>query len=226
LKRKEVDMSLTARICGLVIILISGQGVAWSQEKSPEPSIAGLSTPRSSPTGVPGSGAAALSQQLPPSQGVENRGVVLEELVAEALNRNPEILAARRKFEAATKRPSQVSTLPDPKLNFTNFGVGHPASALNRSDFAYLGVGVSQEFPLPGKLSLMKAIARKEADSEQQMVLEAELRVISRLKQAYFDLCYSYKAIDIVEKNRDLLDKLTQIPRRKRPSAGCAESSS
>ena len=133
----------------------------------------------------------------------------------EALDRNPEILAARRKFDVATKRPSQVSTLPEPKLSFTNLGVGHPASALNGSDFAYLGIGLSQEFPFPGKLSLMKAMARKEADSERQMLLDAELRVISTAEAGLFDLSYSHKAIEIVEKNRDLLDKFTKIAEAK-----------
>ncbi|MCI0420717.1 MAG: TolC family protein [Acidobacteria bacterium] len=208
-------MSLTARICGLVIILIGGRTILWSQEKSSDLSTAGLSTPKSSPPSVPGASATTVSPQLPQPQAAEARVVALDELVTEALDRNPEILVARRKFDAATKRPSQVSTLPEPKFNFTNFGVGHPASALNRSEFAYLGIGVSQEFPFPGKLSLMSAMARKEADSERQMVLDAELRVISRLKQAYFDLSYSYRATEIVEKNRDLLDKFTKIAEAK-----------
>ena len=150
-----------------------------------------------------------------PSQSVNREVLTLDELVLEALEKNPEILAARRKFDAATKRPSQVSTLPEPKFSFTNLGVGHPASALNGSDFAYVGVGVSQEFPFPGKLSLMKQVAKKEADSERQMVLETELRVVSRLKRAYYDLYYSHKAIEIVEKNRELLDKFTKIAEAK-----------
>ncbi len=208
-------MSLTARICGLVIILISGKTILWAQEKSSDLSIAGLSTPKSSPPSVPGASAATILPQLPQPQVAEGRAVTLDELVTEALDRNPEILAARRKFDAATKRPSQVSTLPEPKFNLTNFGVGHPVSALNASEFAYLGVGISQEFPFPGKLSLMKAMARKEADSERQIVLDAELRVTSRLKQAYYDLYYSHKAIEIVEKNRDLLDKFTKIAEAK-----------
>ena len=208
-------MSLTARICGLVIILIGGKSVLWAQEKSSDLSIAGLSTPKSSPPSVLGARAAAISPQLPQLQAAEGRVVTLDELVTEALDRNPEILAAGRKFDAATKRPSQVSTLPEPKFSFTNFGVGHPASALNGSDFAYLGIGVSQEFPLAGKAVSDEAMARKEADSERQMVLDAELRVISRLKQAYYDLSYSHKAIEIVEKNRDLLDKFTKIAEAK-----------
>jgi outer membrane protein TolC len=166
-----------------------------------------LAKPGTSTTGTP--------TTVVPSQSANGQVLTLDELVAEALEKNPEILAARRKFDAATKRPSQLGTLPEPKFSFTNFGVGHPASALNGSDFAYVGIGVSQEFPFPGKLSLLKQVAKKEADSERQMVLETELRVVSRLKQAYYDLYYSHKAIEIVEKNRELLDRFTKIAEAK-----------
>src|SRR6266542_2628618 len=78
-------------------------------------------------------------------------GSSLFELVRELRDRNPEIQAARYRFEAATKRPSQVGTLPDPKLSISNFGVGHPVSPLNDSNFAYHGIGITQEIPFPGK---------------------------------------------------------------------------
>lgn len=206
-------MRLITRICGLVIIVISGGTVQWAQEKAAASSVAlGSIQGHSNP---PQANAVAGSSQGTAAQIAGSGTITLDALVAEALEKSPEILAARRKFDAATKRPSQVSTLPEPKFNLTNFGVGHPASALNRSEFAYVGIGVSQEFPFPGKLSLMRAMARKEADSERQIVLDAELRVISRLKQAYYDLYYNHKAIEIVEKNRDLLDKFTKIAEAK-----------
>ena len=66
-----------------------------------------------------------------------------KELITELLQRNPEIQAARWRFDAATKRPSQVGTLPEPTASYTNFGVGHPFSRLNGSNFAYQGFGVS-----------------------------------------------------------------------------------
>ncbi|MGH9354387.1 MAG: hypothetical protein ACRD2G_19840, partial [Terriglobia bacterium] len=40
----------------------------------------------------------------------------LATLVREAERDNPQILAARRAWQAATQVPSQVSTLPDPQL--------------------------------------------------------------------------------------------------------------
>src|ERR1700681_2568926 len=70
--------------------------------------------------------------------------------VSDLLQRIPEIQAARSRFEAATKRPSQAGTLPEPRSRYTNFGVGHPFSPLNATEFAYQGFGVSQEIPFPG----------------------------------------------------------------------------
>src|SRR2546427_10230644 len=78
----------------------------------------------------------------------------LQDLVEQLEKNNPEIRAARFRFEAATKRPSQVAALPEPKLTLANVGVGQPFSRLGVSEFAYRGIGFSQEIPFPGKLSL------------------------------------------------------------------------
>jgi outer membrane protein, heavy metal efflux system len=137
--------------------------------------------------------------------------VTLDELVSEALESNPEILAARKSFEASTKKPSQLGTLPDPVFSLARFGVGQPFSTLNRSEFAYQGFGVSQEIPFPGKLSLRKQIAQKEALSEGQMVRDTQLRVLARVKQGYYDLYFAYKSLEILQKNRDLLDRFVQV---------------
>src|SRR5882762_10596656 len=92
----------------------------------------------------------------------EDRTFGPRDLVVELLQRNPEIQAARSRFEAATKRPSQAGTLPEPTASYTNLGVGHPFSRLNGSNFAYQGFGVSQEFPFPGKLALASEEAKRE----------------------------------------------------------------
>src|SRR3989442_590689 len=82
----------------------------------------------------------------------EERTFGPRDLLSKLLERNPEIQAARSRFEAATKRPSQIGTPPEPTANYTNFGVGHPFSRLNGSEFAYQGFGFSQELPFPGKV--------------------------------------------------------------------------
>src|SRR3990172_11222283 len=50
------------------------------------------------------------------SNGNNKEVTPLKSLVEEALLNNPEIKAARARWEASTKRPSQVSTLPNPTI--------------------------------------------------------------------------------------------------------------
>ena len=137
----------------------------------------------------------------------------LRELMAQLEANNPDILAAQYRFEAATKRPSQVSTLPDPTLSLVNLGVGQPFSRLNGSDFAYRAIGVSQELPFPGKLALAGEEARKEADSERDIYRAVMLEKTAQLKAVYFDWFSVTKSIEVTTKNRDLLDRLEQIAR-------------
>ncbi|HWB84443.1 MAG TPA: TolC family protein [Bryobacteraceae bacterium] len=137
------------------------------------------------------------------------------ELVSELLQRNPEIQAARSRFEAATKRPSQAGTLPEPTATYSNFGVGHPFSRLNGSDFAYHGFSVSQEFPFPGKLALASEEAKREADSEQQKYQAVILDVSSRLKVAYYEWLTVNKAIELTRTHSDLLSRFEEIARNR-----------
>ncbi len=137
----------------------------------------------------------------------------LQELIHQLEMNNPEIRAAQFRFEAATKRPSQVSTLPEPKLTLVNVGVGQPFSRLNVSEFAYRGIGISQEIPFPGKLALAAEEAQREADSDRENYKSVVLEKTSQLKMAYYDWYFVTKAIEITSKNRDLLDRFEQIAR-------------
>ena len=141
------------------------------------------------------------------------RVTLLQELTAELEKNNPEIRGARFRFEAATKRPSQVGTLPEPKLTLANVGVGQPFSRLHVSEFAYRGIGFAQEIPFPGKLGLAAEEAEREADSERQNYRSIVLDKTSQLKTAYYDWYFITKSIEITTKNRDLLDRLEQIAR-------------
>ena len=78
----------------------------------------------------------------------------LSQLLAEAEANNPQISAADHGARAARQMAPQVTTLPDPKFTYQQFSVGSPKpfAGYTNSDFAYIGVGASQELPYPGKL--------------------------------------------------------------------------
>jgi outer membrane protein TolC len=134
-------------------------------------------------------------------------------LVDEALRNNREILAAQKKYEAARQRPTQESSLPDPMVSLGYNSVGNPlpGAGLGSQVLANVGVMVAQEIPFPGKLKLKGDLAFTEAQAEFQQYQAVQLAVISRLKQAYYHLQYTYAATDLLVRDRDLLEKLLQV---------------
>lgn len=151
-----------------------------------------------------GSGLLLFAQQQP---------LKLDELVSEALKNNPEILAAQKRYEASRQRPTQESTLPEPmfSVGYQSVGTPRPIAGIGRDVMANAGVMLSQEFPFPGKLKLRGSMAYKEAEAEFQQYESVQLSVVSRLKQAYYRLCYTYAAGDVLARNRDLMTKLLRV---------------
>ena len=137
----------------------------------------------------------------------------LRDLTSVAIKNNPEIVAAQKKYEAARQRPTQESSLPDPMISLGYNSVGNPlpGAGLGSQVLANAGVMVSQEVPFPGKLKLKGEMASKEAQAGFQQYQAVQLGVISRLKQAYYRLQYTYAASDLLTRNRDLLDKLLKV---------------
>ncbi len=137
----------------------------------------------------------------------------LDDLVAEALRNNPEILAAQKRYEGARQRPTQASRLPDPMFSpgYASNGRPWPGALLGKEPTSNIGFMVSQEVPFPGKRKLRGDMARKEADADFELYQGTQLNVVSRLKQAYYRLHYAYAASDVLERNRELLRKLLRI---------------
>lgn len=155
-------------------------------------------------------GRRAVAQEPAPQHG----GVVtpLTELLEEAEKHNPQIEAARQDWQASTQVPTQVSTLPDPQFTLQQFSVGSPRpfAGYTNSNFAYIGLGVSQDIPYPGKLKLRGEIAKREADVSQQQVESVRRAVLVGVKGAYFQLAYLSKTLAILEQDGELLRQVEQ----------------
>lgn len=147
---------------------------------------------------------------LAPCQEIRLR---LEDLVREALARNPEILAAQKRYEALRQRPSQASSLPDPTLSLSYNSSGNPLpfQGLGKEPNANAGVMVSQELPFPGKRKLRGEIASSEAGAEFDQYLMTRLSVVSRLKQAYYRLAYLHGAVETLTREHHLMQQFLRI---------------
>jgi outer membrane protein, heavy metal efflux system len=143
---------------------------------------------------------------------VANTPTPLSQLLDEAEASNPQISAADHGARAARQMAPQVTTLPDPKFTYQQFSVGSPKpfSGYTNSDFAYIGVGASQELPFPGKLRLRGQVAERDADTKQAEVEVTKTSIADAVKADYLQLAYLQQTLGILRQNESVLDQLIQ----------------
>jgi cobalt-zinc-cadmium efflux system outer membrane protein len=136
----------------------------------------------------------------------------LAALIQEMGENDPAIRAARKAAEAATHVAPQVSSLPDPQFTLQQFSVGSPRpfAGYTNSDFAYIGIGASQQLPYPGKLKLRADVANRDADVAKvhsEVVSDDE---IEKLKATYYQLSYLQQTLGILQRDDALLQQVEQ----------------
>jgi len=151
---------------------------------------------------------ATCAQEIAPPGRIEK----LADLLSEAEKNNPQIQAARQSAESARQVQTQVATLPDPQVMVQHFSVGSPRpfAGYTNSDFAYIGLGFSQDIPYPGKLRLRGEIAKKDAEVMQQQVESVRRSVLSQVKTAYVQLSYLARRATILDSDGELLKQVVQ----------------
>ena len=137
----------------------------------------------------------------------------LASLIDEARTNNPRIQSAVHAYRAATHKSKQEGALPDTQVMVQHLSVGSPRpfAGYTNSDFAYIGVGGSQEFPYPGKRRLRAEVATGEAESLQAQTDSAGREVIGRLKAVYFQLAFVQQAIPLLQHHDGILADIEQV---------------
>lgn len=132
-----------------------------------------------------------------------------------ALQDNPDLAQMQARAKAMAAIPSQESTLPDPKITFNAMSLPVNSLNLKQEDMTQLGIGISQEFPFPGKLALREQAALFEAQAESQNVTEVRQRLLSEVKTMWWTIFYLDRTLTLVENNHTLLQQFVQIARKK-----------
>jgi len=126
----------------------------------------------------------------------------LNAAIGEAMQRNPDIAAAKARWQSSRAKVPAASALPDPQVGIEYWGF---RQAFNLGDAPETWYDVSQEIPFPGKLRLRGEVAAREAERVEQEYQAVPLRIVARLKEAFYDLALVHTAIDIVAKNKLVL---------------------
>ena len=138
--------------------------------------------------------------------------VSLQSLVREALERNPEIQAARLAADAKRARIRQAGAWPDPKLSVSYGGNVFPPFTIMPGDpSSNRQIMAEQEVPYPGKTRLRSRVAAKEADAESFVADSVARRVTSEIKQTYFELHFTDQSLSTLRQSRELLERFEKV---------------
>ena len=148
-----------------------------------------------------------------------NRDIIqLAPLIQEALQNNPEMVAAHAQVAAMRERIPQSNALDDPEFTIRLWNTPNSLN-VTRSDRAIYGL--AQQFPFPGTLSQQEHIAEKTFEQAEQRLAGKEREISAKVKVAYFELFYAHQAIDIHHKQSSRLQQFFQSATAKFRVAGC-----
>lgn len=200
-RRPNLPGLVTAAVAIACFSWVAGASLASPPQKIAEADAQSASGEEQQPAAQLG------ASQMPDLAGVPTP---LATLLDEAARNNPQILAARHAWKAATLVPSQASTLPDPEFTVQQMSVGSPRpfAGFSNSDFAYLGLGVSQDLPYLGKLRLRSEIAGRDAAAQQEQYERTLRDVVEQVKEAYFQLSYEHEVLRVLHRDQTLLDQV------------------
>src|SRR5262249_53129243 len=147
----------------------------------------------------------AVAQQSP-------QPTPLADLLNEAREHSPAILAANAAVKTAGFGPAQARAFPDTEFMVQQFSVGSPRpfAGFSNSDFAYIGFGASQELPYPGKRKLRGRVAESEIAVSRTEAGMTLADVLERVKTAYFAQARSQAVLALLERNRQAIDGIEQ----------------
>lgn len=139
----------------------------------------------------------------------------LSSLINEALKVSPKLKMLEMKKLAASNRVEQNSNLPDPVLGFGFMNLPVNSFSLDQEPMTGIGVGLSQAFPFPGKLSDQAEANNKDVDITQQEINDARNEVRKNVIKSYDELLFYRKSIALTEQSKELLNNIAEVVRTK-----------
>ena len=146
-----------------------------------------------------------------PAGAAEQPSTQLDKLVAQALKANPDLKAAEARWHMYERKVIPAKTLDDPMLSvdFSNY----PIDSFSGDETPMTGkdLKLSQKFPFPGKLAAKGQMADQQALWYKGGYEDLKLRLVKKVKDAYYRLFFLDRAIAITKKNISILDDFIRL---------------
>ena len=140
----------------------------------------------------------------------------LSALTAAAIADNPELKASAARWQMFRNRVAQARSLDDPMmmLKIQNGIVSDPFN-FKKDPMTQKVIGISQQFPFWGKRDLKGEVAAQEAEVYHWQVEERKLELRRMVAEAYYQIYFADKSLEIVAKNIRVLDDFVTLAETK-----------
>jgi outer membrane protein TolC len=131
----------------------------------------------------------------------------LQDLIQQALEKNPEIVAVKAEWIASKKRILASWALPDPVGEYDFMG----AMVETRTGPQKNRFEISQDVPFPLKLWEKRKIAKTESEAAYARYRALERDITDKLTKLYYELYYIDASLDTLAEIKGLLKKIEKV---------------
>ncbi len=131
----------------------------------------------------------------------------LDTYIRAALDQNPAVRESLARYRAALQRVPQVTSLPDPMLNYTQF-IRNVETRVGPQLQSFM---FSQKLPWFGELDLKGKTVFKEAAARYQLYRARQREIIHQVKKAFYELSYLDRALEINREEQLLLEHYERL---------------
>lgn len=137
--------------------------------------------------------------------------VGLDGLIEEALQNNPDLQAARERWEMSEHKVIPAQAFDDPVLGFAFSN--YPVDSLRADEAPMTGneLKLSQNFPFPGKLATKGEIAEQQSLWFKSVYEDARLQLAQMVKDSYYRLYFQDRAIEVNQENLKILENFISL---------------
>jgi outer membrane protein TolC len=128
---------------------------------------------------------------------------------------NPALAAQAAESEAALARVRPAAALDDPRLAYELSNVPRDDRDLRSTPLSGQQLGLRQKLPFPGTLSSREAAAQAGARAAARGLDDRRIFVASAVEQVWTELGFAQRAIEITDRNLDLLRQLARVAETK-----------
>ncbi|MEO5567582.1 MAG: TolC family protein [Gemmatimonadaceae bacterium] len=145
-----------------------------------------------------------LPAQVAPQDRADTSSSAIAGLIARAQYVSPRLRAARSRADAVKARVRPAGLRPDPMVmvGVQNFPLTTPGFS---EEMTMKMVGVSQTFPLWGKLAVARNAAVLDVETANAQIAATSLEIARDVRLAVYDIAYVDRALEIVDRNRLVL---------------------